>query len=114
MSAGQLRTPVYVMRVTRTTDAEGYPVEEETNVFGEGKVLLVRWVNAHGTDVYRAMTLTLEEPATITCRYYPGITQDCLIYKGPEERPYEIISIDNFEERGAWMEIKVQRRVKAR
>ena len=113
---GELRTAIYVMKITEgnKTDSEGYPVRPEVNVFGEGKAVMCKWVNAHGSDTYIAMQMQVREPATITCRYSPLIKPDCLIYKGSDEEPYEIETIDNVEERNAWLEIKVRRREAAR
>jgi len=113
-NAGELRTPVMFIRIEREDDCEGYPVQTEVNVFGEGKSVRVKWVNAHGSDAFIAMQMQLREPATLTCRFSAKITPDLLVYRSGDEAPYEIISIDNVEGRNAWLEIKVQRRVKAR
>ena len=111
---GELRTPVQFKTVTSTIDDEGDPCEVETNVFGEGKNVYCKWVNAHGTEVYMAMQQQLKEPATLTCRYSPLINETLLVYKGSDTKPYEIISVDNVEDRNAWLEITVQRKVPAR
>lgn len=113
-NAGELRTPVFFMTIERGTDDEGFPKELEVNVFGDGVPARVKWVNAHGTDVFTAMQLKLREPATITMRYSPKIRADLIVYKGSDPKPYEIISIDDVEERHRWMEIRVQRKVAAR
>nr|DAR46642.1 MAG TPA: putative head-tail adaptor [Caudoviricetes sp.] len=60
------------------------------------------------------MQLELREPATITMRYSPLINEQLLIYKGSDAQPFEVISIDDVEERHVWLEIKVQRKVSAR
>lgn len=123
------------------TDDDGYPITSVVNVLGKSNggnltfplnipqggftfsnrsydldkmAVKVKWVNAHGTDAYTSMQLQLREPATITCRYSPSITPDCIIYKAKDPNPYEIISIDNVEERSRWLEIKVQRKVASR
>ena len=111
---GELRTPVQFKTVTSTIDDEGDPCEVETNVFGEGKSVYCKWVNAHGSEAFTAMEMKLREPATLTCRYTPLINRQCIAYKGSDPVPYEIISIDNVEERNKWLEIKVQRREEAR
>lgn len=113
-NAGELRTPVFFMRVDRADDDEGYSAQQKANVFGPGKVVRVKWVNAHGSDAFIALQMKLREPATITCRYSPKITPELLVYRSSDPKPYEIISIDNVEERNQWLEIKVQRKVKAR
>ena len=111
---GELRTPVYFKHIKRMTDTEGYPHEIPVNVFGENEAILTKWVNAHGTEAFTALQLSLQEPATITCRYSPLITETCLVYRKGDDKPFEIISIDNVEERNFWMEIKVKRKVPAR
>ncbi len=113
-NAGELRTPVFFMRPKRSDDDEGYSKEKAENVFGYGKSIRVKWVNAHGSDSFIALQMKLREPATITCRYSPKITADLVVYRGTDPKPFEVISIDNVEERNQWLEIKVQRKVKAR
>lgn len=106
-NAGELRTLVRFIKTNRTKDSDGYPIETEVEVLKTR----VKWVNAHGTDVFTAMQLQLREPATITMRYHPHINPKLTIIKGSDK--YEIISIDNVEEKNQWMEIKVQRRTEA-
>lgn len=113
-NAGDLRTPVYFKSVARTTGDNGYPTETETNVFGAGKAVFCKWVNAHGTEVMTAMELDVKEPATITMRYSPLIVPTLIVYRGTDADPYEIISIDDVEERHVWLEVKVRRRTAAR
>ena len=112
---GELRTPVYFMRVTRERDGEGYPQEAEVNVFGPDVACKCKWVNAHGYEVFQSMQLEIKEPATLTTRYSPKLLDKKLIvYKDTDKCPYEIISIDDVEERHVWLEIKVQRKAGAR
>lgn len=113
-NAGELRTPVRFIKLRRETDAEGYSAEQGVNVFGEGVTVPVKWVNAHGTEAFTAMQLQLREPATLTARWSPLITKTLIVYRDGDPDPYEIISIDNVEERNTWMEIKVQRKEAAR
>lgn len=113
-NAGELRTLVYFKRVERVNDDEGYSSETEVNVFGDGNAVRCKWVNAHGTDSFVALQMQLREPATITCRYSPLITSDLVVYRGSDSVPYEVISIDNVENRNRWLEIKVQRKVSAK
>lgn len=114
-NSGELRTKIRFMRIDRVTDNDGFDAEDEVNVFGcSSAYVKCKWVNAHGTDAFVAMQMQLREPATITCRFSPLINERCLVYKEDETSPYEIISIDNVEERNRWLEIKVQRKVSAR
>lgn len=111
---GELRTPVFFYQILRETDSEGVPSEVERNVFGDGKAVMCKWVNAHGYETFTAMQMQLREPATITCRYSPVIDLQQIVYRAGDRDAYEIISIDDVESRGQWLEIKVQRKEAAR
>lgn len=118
-NAGELRTKVYFKQVVHGTDDDAVTTEKEVNIFGTDESgndipVRVKWVNAHGTDAFTAMQLKLREPATLTMRYSPKIKPDLVVYKGSDNAPFEIISIDNVEERCRWLEIKVQRKVPSR
>lgn len=106
-NAGELRTQVNFFSLTKTVDADGYPAEVETNVFGAPAYC--KCVNAHGNEVFESMSLNLREPATLTMRYSPLINAKLKVYRVGDNDPYEIISIDNVEQRNAWLEIKIQR-----
>ncbi|MCR5552247.1 MAG: head-tail adaptor protein [Oscillospiraceae bacterium] len=111
---GELRTPVYFMSHVKTIDDEGDHHDSLVNVFGENVAVRCKWVNAHGTEAFEALKLQLREPATITCRYSPLINRTLDVLKGTDPDPYEIVSIDNVQEQGMWLEIKVQRKEAAR
>lgn len=111
---GELRTPVRFFKVSRNTNDNGYKPESEVNVFGGDTSVKVKWVNTHGFEVMTAMQLGLKDPATITMRYSPLINDTLIVYRGSDPKPYEIIDIDDVEERHVWLEIKVQRIVPAR
>lgn len=119
--AGELRTRV---RVTRkipeldgegkpATDSEGYPVEREVNALGPGGKVWAKWVNAWGAEAYEARKAGVTEPATLTLRYTPLVTPECLIYKGEDPRPYQVVSVDDLEDRHAWLKVKVERLVRS-
>lgn len=105
LDSGQLRTPVTVLAVTKAKNAAGFI--ETTTADALGFTLYVQWKNAHGTEVLQAQELGLRDKATLRCRYDARITPTCIVRKGGEE--WEIISIDNVDERGHWMELTVTR-----
>ncbi len=122
-NAGELRTKVVVESLAETPDNEGYATETWTNVFGTGKIYRVKWVNVHGVEVYEAMRMDLNEPATLTARYSSLITSECRILHASDANKtaaekaklcYEIISINDVENRHQWLEIKVKRQVSAK
>ncbi len=113
--AGELRTRIQVFApVEGGVDADGYPIEGTVNVFGEGGSRRCKWVNAYGREVYDARQAGVTEPATLTMRYTDKVTTVCTVYKGDDPKPYEVISVNDVEERHAWLEVKVQRRSAAK
>lgn len=118
-SAGELRTRIYIRKMVKKTDSEGSASGREESVFppgqdGKERMWHCKWVNAYGGEVFIAMQAQVQEPATLTMRYSPKIQPDHLIYKLGDPVPYEIISINDVEERHTWLEIKVKRRRAAR
>lgn len=114
-SAGELRTRIYIRRMEKEADGEGVTAETEKSVFPDPsgqpeRVYHCKWVNAFGTEAVTAMQLQIQEPATLTMRYSPKIRPDCLIYKLGDPDPYQIISINDVEERHTWLEVKVCRK----
>lgn len=110
---GELRTKIEIKKATITTNSNGYDVLTWTNVLGEGAYVLCKWANAHGQEVFAAQQLGLEEVATLTMRYTPLLTAECEIYRYGDQKPFEVISVDNVEQRNAWLEVKVKRKVAA-
>lgn len=55
----------------------------------------------------------MREPATITMRYSPLVTVKSRIWRERDTEPYEVISINNVNDRCEFLEIKVQRVVTA-
>lgn len=80
-----------------------------------------KWVNAHGRDVYENQRLTLGQVATLTMRYSPKITPKCILWQGseagtdevPDLNSWEVVSMDDVENRHQFLEITVKRKVVA-
>ena len=111
---GELRTPICFVRVEKHTNANGVVEERETNIFGGDTTVNCKWVNARGSELFEAMQMELREPATLTLRFSPLYTPELRVYRADSAEPFEVVSIDNVEQRGRWAEIKVQREVAAR
>lgn len=128
---GELRTPVIVEARISGINPNGYRNESWHNVFGEDQYLKVKWVNLHGSELLEAMSLQLKEPATLTSRFSPLVTETCRILKKSDEAKrdrlkaegkkdeadglyFEVISLDDVEDRHEWLEIRVKRMVTAR
>jgi hypothetical protein len=113
-NAGELRTAVQFFRVVRVTDDDGVSGEAEINIFGEGADVFVKWVNAHGSEVFAAMQLQIREPATVTARWSPLYNERLIVRRHGEPEPYEVISVDNVEQRDTWCEMKLRRKQPAK
>lgn len=114
-NAGELNTAVFFVKTTKVSDKDGFQIPKEANVFGADVAVYGKWVNVHGTEVFTSMQLELREPATFTTRYSPKLCDVTLTaYRKGDPDPYEVISIDNVENRNEWLEIKLQRKVTAR
>lgn len=111
---GELRTPVIFKKITRSVNDNGFPTETETALF-DGRPVLCKWVNAHGTEVWEHASLNVRERATLTLRYAPALCDNTLlILRAGDERPFEIVACDNVENRNEWLELTVQRKEAAR
>ena len=110
-NAGELRTPVTIMKLIDGTDEDGFPRQEWVDLFG--MPVLCKWVNAHGSEVYEGMRLGLQDTATLTMRYSPQINARCRIFLQDDPDPFEVISLDNVENRREFLEIKVKRVIAA-
>lgn len=108
--AGELRTPITVYKRKTATQSHGYSASDEWEA---GPKTYCKWVNAHGTEALEASRLRLGELATLTLRYLPGVTTRCKIMREADADLYDVISVDDVENRHAWLEIKVQRGVPA-
>ena len=118
--AGELRTRIYIHSVSKTVNENGVASEEEeSSVIGydaQGREIMYhcKWVNAYGSEVFSAKQLQLKASATLTMRYSSKIKVDQLIYKVGDPEPWEIISINDVEDRHRWLEVKVHRKKAAR
>lgn len=117
--AGDLNTRIYVRKTIKTVDEDGVPREVEESAFppgpgGKERAWHCKWVNAYGNEVFTAMQMQVQEPATLTMRYSPAVRPDQLIYKLGDPDPYEIIGINDVENRHCWLEVKVRRKEAAR
>jgi len=107
---GELRTLVRFVRIVRTQDDENFYQETEEDVL----LCMAKWQNVHGNEAFSEAMATLAEPATLTVRYWDGIRPELLVYKDGDTAPFEVISVDDVEDRHAWMEVHVKRQVPAR
>ncbi|MEG1891364.1 MAG: head-tail adaptor protein [Clostridia bacterium] len=126
-NVGELRTQIIIKALEPNMDADGYPTETFTPIYGDGVSIGCKWVNVHGREVYEAERLNLREAATLTVRYTSLVNQRCRIWRSDElgalpygasdeaaaAIAYEIVSVDDIQNRHELLEIKVKRVVVA-
>jgi SPP1 family predicted phage head-tail adaptor len=103
INPGELRTQVTLQRRTVSAGAGGFQVPAWRTI----AVVWARWTNAHGQEAVIAGAQGSEAPATVLIRYRSGLDITCAVLKGSDR--YEIVSIDNIQERSEYLELKVRR-----
>lgn len=99
---GQLRTQVTLKRRT-VSDVGGFQIPSYTTV----AQVWARWNNAHGSEVWAADAAGASRPATVVIRYRADIDATCAVDKSG--LLFEIVSLDDIEERHEYIELKVKR-----
>lgn len=99
----------------------GRAVASETGGFGRPTRQVIahvwaRWTNVHGQEVWAAMAVNAQEPATVLIRYHAGLDVACAVCAGwvevedlDERDVYEVVSTDDLQLRHEYIELKVQR-----
>lgn len=100
---GELRTRVSLQRRVTTINASGFPVPDWEEVASAW----ARWINLHGSEAWTAESQGIQEGATVLLRYRADIDESWVVVKGGKR--FEIISLDNIQERGEYIELKVKR-----
>jgi SPP1 family predicted phage head-tail adaptor len=103
VNPGELRTQISLQSRTITDQTGGFQKPTWSTI----AMVWSRWKNAHGAESLQAALVGAEAPATVLIRYRSGLDQTCAVLKGSER--YEIISIDDIEERHEYQELKVKR-----
>ena len=113
---GEMRTLVRILRPVDKPDDAGYTNPGYDNIYSDDRAIRCKWVSAFGAEAVQAQSLGLSDPATLTLRYDPRITSDCIVVRGSGEsaKHYEIISPPN-DVGGAhrYLELRVKRRTAA-
>lgn len=120
---GELNTQIILAKRIVTTDAGGFQVTTYEHI----AQVWARWANVHGSEAWTSASLGFTAPATVLMRYLVGVDATCVVYKGAQLEEvivegevtglqitgglmYEIVSLDNIDERSEYLELKVQRK----
>lgn len=104
-------TRVVILAPVENRDRDGYA--NKTYVSPLAAPIRVKWINAHGSEAAEAKQLGLHEKATLTTRYRPTITTDCIVQRLPDKAEFEIVSVNDVDNHHRWLEIVVKRRERA-
>lgn len=103
---GELRTVIVLKRPVLTEDAGGF---KHASSYTTLDTVFSKWVNAHGAEVWQAQSVQAEQPATVLLRYCSELDTTCLVERSGQL--FQIVSIDDIQERHEYMELKVTRMV---
>ncbi len=110
---GEMKTRIRILKPKDNLDSHRFRNPEYAPIYDDNRTIHCKWVSAFGAEAVQAYSMGLTDPATVTMRYDPRVTGDCIIEKvvGTQTVPYRIISEPN-DVGGAhrWMEFKVTRR----
>lgn len=111
---GEMRTRIRILAPSDNKDAAGYRNPGYANIYDpKDREVFCKWVTGYGYEAVQAQSLGLNDTATITLRYNPRITADCIIIK--DGKTYDIVgAVNDVKEEHRWMEIRVNGRFKAK
>lgn len=112
---GQMRTRIRVLAPKDTKTAGNYRNTDYVNIYPDDRVIRCKWVAAFGNEAVTAQSLGIKEQATLTLRYDPRITPECIVERVDTGRRYDLASAPNdVGDAHHWMELRVKGRVKSR
>ena len=100
---GDMQTKVTLQSRSVTTDAGGFQVPAWSTI----AQVWARWTNVHGSEAWIAASVEAEQAATVLIRYHSGVDTTCAVLKGSDR--FEIVSLDNIQDRNEYLELKVRR-----
>jgi SPP1 family predicted phage head-tail adaptor len=103
INPGELRTQITLESLGVSAETGGFQVPTWSAL----ATVWSRWKNAHGTEALASGTVDAEAPAAVLIRYLAGLDTTCAVSKGGVR--YEIVSLDDIEERHEFIELKVRR-----
>ena len=99
---GELRTRVILKKRTVTLDPGGFEKEIPITI----AAVYARWVGVHGVEAWAANSANALRAATVLIRYRSDVDETCLVVQ--DGLNYEIISMDDIQQRHEYLELKLQ------
>jgi len=100
---GELRTSIVLERRDVSTETGGFKKPNWSAI----TTVKAKWINAHGNESRQAAIQDVASPATVLIRYQAGLDTTCAVSKDGVR--YEIVSVDDIQERHEYMELIVRR-----
>jgi len=101
---GELNTLITLQSATISKDAGGAQKPIWTDLTPPS--VWARWKNAYGPEMIAAQAVQGQALATVMIRYRPDVNIGVSILKGTDR--WEIISVDDIEDRHEYMELSVR------
>ena len=99
---GELNKRITLKKRTMTKTAGGF----QTSTLITLATVWAKCVNVHGAEVWAAQTVNAIRPMTVLIRYRSDVDETCIVVL--DGKNYEIISMDNIQHRGEYIELKTQ------
>ena len=99
---GELDTKITLHSRGVTTGAGGF----QKPVLIEIGEVWAKWTNVHGQEAWIASSVQAKSAATVLIRYISQIDPTCVVEK--EGQFFEIVSLDDIQNRHEYIELKVQ------
>lgn len=107
INPGELRTKVLLAPRTVSTETGGFPKAVPTTASQVSA--WARWTNVHGAEAWTANAQGIEQAATVLIRYRSTLDESWMVSRDNGTSWYEIVSMDNIQQRGEYIELKVKR-----
>lgn len=106
INPGELRTPVLLAPRTVSTETGGF--SQATPDTAHQVSAWARWTNVHGAESWAVNAQGIEQAATVLIRYR-SMDESWYISRDNGASWYEIVSMDDIQARGEYIELKVKR-----
>ena len=102
INPGEMRTQVTLQNRTLTSQTGGFQAPAWATI----ATVWSRWNNVHGAEAWQASAIQAVDAATVLIRWRTGIDTSCALLKDAVR--YEIVSVDNIQDRDEYLELKVR------
>ena len=111
---GSMRTKVHFYDLRPYRSPSGEPMENPVDVFGGA--VWCKWVTQHGSEVFDAYSTVAIDQAVLTMHYSPLVNVELIVTRKNkitnEDERYDIVSINDVEDKNQYLEVYVKRRTK--